>query len=71
MAIISKTIKVLNKLFDAGFKTEKDISAMTVDDILSIPGINVADITIINELQKSIKSNRVITFLGGNSEEES
>ena len=37
--------------------------AMTMDDILSIQGITVADIALINELQKSIKANRVISFL--------
>ena len=31
-------------------------------------GITVADITLINELQKSIKGNKVISFLGGGTE---
>lgn len=65
MAIKQRAIKVLNKIFEAGFTDEKDISAMTMDDILSIPGITIADITIINDLQKSIKTNKVISFLGG------
>ncbi len=65
MAIKQRAIKVLNKIFEAGFADEKDISAMTMDDILSIPGVTIADITIINDLQKSIKANKVISFLGG------
>lgn len=65
MAIKQRAIKVLNKIFEAGFTDEKDISAMTMDDILSIPGITIADITIINDLQKSIKANKVISFLDG------
>ncbi len=65
MAIKQRAIKVLNKIFEAGFTDEKDISAMTMDDILSIPGVTIADITIINDLQKSIKANKVISFLGG------
>ena len=65
MAIKQRAIKVLNKIFEAGFTDEKDITAMTMDDILSIPGITIADITIINDLQKSIKANKVISFLGG------
>ena len=48
---------------------EKAISAMTMDDILSIQGITVADIALINDLQKSIKANRVISFLGGAADE--
>lgn len=65
MAINQKTVKVLNKIFEAGFTTEKDISAMTMDDILSMQGITVTEISMINDLQKAIKANKVITFLGG------
>lgn len=63
MAINQKAVKVINKILDAGFTDEKAISTMTMDDILSIQGITVADIALINELQKSIKANRVISFL--------
>ena len=65
MAVNPKTIKVLNKVLDAGFTDEKAIAAMTIDDILNMQGVTVADIGIINELQKSIKANKVISFLGG------
>ena len=65
MAVNPKAIKVLNKVLDAGFTDEKAIAAMTIDDILKMPGVTVADIGIINELQKSIKANKVIYFLGG------
>lgn len=63
MAVNQKAVKVLNKVFDAGFTEEKAIAAMTMDDILSIQGITVAEISIINDLQKSIKANKVISFL--------
>ena len=65
MAVNPKAIKVLNKVLDAGFTDEKTIAAMTIDDILNMQGVTVADIGIINELQKSIKANKVIAFLGG------
>lgn len=68
MAVNQKAIKVLNKIFEAGFTDEKSIAAMTMDDILSMPGITVADIGLINDLQKSIKANKVISFLGGGAE---
>ena len=61
MAVNPKAIKVL----DAGFTDEKAIASMTIDDILNMQGVTVADIGIINELQKSIKANKVISFLGG------
>lgn len=68
MAVNQKAIKVLNKVLEAGFTDEKAISAMTMDDILSMQGITVSDIGLINDLQKSIKANRVISFLGGGVE---
>ena len=68
MAVNQKVVKVLNKVFEAGFTDEKAISAMTMDDILSMQGITVADIGLINDLQKSIKANKVVSFLGGGVE---
>lgn len=68
MAVNQKAIKVLNKIFEAGFADEKAISAMTMDDILSMQGITVADIGLINDLQKSIKANKIVSFLGGGVE---
>ena len=56
MVINQKAVKVINKILDAGFADEKAISAMTMDNILSIQGITVAEIALINELQKSIKA---------------
>ena len=65
MVVNQKVVKVINKIFDAGITEEKDISAMTLDKILEIQGITVAEIGMINDLQKAIKANKVITFLGG------
>ena len=65
MAVNPKAIKVLNKVLDAGFTDEKAIAAMTIDDILKMQGVTVTDIGIINELQKRIKANKVVAFLGG------
>ena len=65
MVVNQKVVKVINKIFEAGITEEKDISAMTLDEILEIQGITVAEIGMINALQKAIKANKVITFLGG------
>ena len=69
MAVNQKAVKILNKVLEAGFTDEKAISAMTMDDILSMQSITVADIALINDLQKSIKANKVISFLGGAADE--
>lgn len=65
MVVNQKAVKVINKIFETGITEEKEISAMTLDEILEIQGITVAEIGMINDLQKAIKANKVITFLGG------
>ncbi|RGH41847.1 hypothetical protein DW901_02110 [Firmicutes bacterium AM41-5BH] len=63
-----KAIKVLQRLFDAGYVTEKEIVNMAMDEMLALPGVNVEDLCIISELQKSIKANKVISYLSGKKE---
>lgn len=65
MVVNQKAVKVINKIFEVGITEEKEIFAMTLDEILEIQGITVAEIGMINDLQKAIKANKVITFLGG------
>lgn len=70
MMVSTKIVKLLNKLFQAGFTDEKAIISMTMDDILALSGISVFEISLINELQKSIKAGRIMSFLGGNQVEK-
>lgn len=62
MAVNQKAVKVLNKVLEAGFTDEKAISAMTMDDILSMQSITVADIALINDLQRALKRTRSFPF---------
>ena len=48
-----KAVRSLSKLMEAGFDSEKAVLNMTMDDILSLPGITVAEIGMINEIQKA------------------
>jgi len=59
----SKAVRIINRLLDGGYESEKAILAMTMDDILALPSVTVADIALVNELQKAVRSNRVIVFL--------
>ena len=43
---------------------------MTMDEILSISGITVAEISLINEIQKAVKANKVFSFLAGKDKEQ-
>ena len=49
-------------------KTEGGDKLPFDDEMLALPGVNVADLCIISELQKSIKANKVISYLSGKKE---
>ena len=63
-------MKCLSKLISEGFDTEKAVLAMTMDEILSISGITVAEISLINEIQKAVKTNKVLSFIEGKDKEQ-
>ena len=69
MAVNQKVIRVMNRVFESGFTDEKSVSGMSMDDILELSGITVSDIVIINELQKAVKANKVLSYLSGTMEE--
>ena len=61
----NKAVRSITKLLEAGFDNEKAVTSMTIDEILSLPNISVAEIGLANEIQKAVRANKVITFLGG------
>ncbi len=62
--------KVLSKLFEAGFKTEKDLQSINFQNVFRIEGLSVQDMSIISELQKHAKSNKLYSYLGGIFDEQ-
>lgn len=62
---LNQITKVLEKIFKAGFITEKDILAIQLDDLVRVPDINGNEIMIIIELKKAIKNRKIIAFLSG------
>lgn len=65
---LSQITKVLEKIFKAGFKTEKDILNIKLDDLTRIQDVNGDEIIILLDLKKAIKNRQIIAFLS-NSEE--
>lgn len=61
----SQKIKVLEKLFVSGYRTEKELQLISVENMLGIPGITIPDLNVIVELQKNTKTNRLFSYLGG------
>ena len=62
--------KVLSKLFEAGFRTEKDLQSINFQNVFRIEGLSVQDMSIISELQKHAKSNKLYSYLGGILDEQ-
>lgn len=60
---INDITKLLQKLFNSGFNTEKSILALELEDLQKIPDITSIDILIIINLKKAIKSKKIIAFL--------
>ncbi len=63
--------KLLTKLFDAGCNTEKKLQQLDMESILKIPGITIPDMSLIIELQKQTKANKLFSYLGGGTDEQS
>ena len=49
-----KAIKVLQRLFDAGYGTVN----MAMDEMLALPGVNVADLCIISDCRKALRQTK-------------
>ena len=55
--------KTLEKLFKAGFNTDKKILAMQMADLKKIPTLSSAEIMTIIEFKEAIKNKKIIAFL--------
>ena len=62
-------IKVLTKLVDSGYDTEKKLQQLNTEGILKITDITIPEISIILELQKQTKANKLFSYLSGGSDE--
>ena len=67
---LAQKVKVLQKLFDTGCKSEKDLQALSMESILQIDGITIQDMTVIMTLQKQVKAHTLFSYLGGGGNEQ-
>lgn len=58
----SSNLKILSKLVQNGFTTEKQILNMGIGDLIRIPKISASEIRCINEFQKAIKAGNTLSF---------
>ena len=65
---LSQITKTLEKLFEAGFNTDKKILAMKMEDLAKLPNLTSNETLIIIEFKTAIKNRDLIAFLSGNKE---
>lgn len=66
-----KKTKTIVKLIESGVCSEKDLLSLDMSSALKLPDVKIQDLTIISELQKSVKANKLFSYLssGGESNE--
>ena len=65
---VTKRLKLLEKLISLGYTTEEDIKKLTPKDIAVIDNISFTDIIEIQQLQESVKSNKLFSYLAKTNE---
>lgn len=61
--MLNKKPQILKDLIIAGVLTEDDLKKLTPQDLLKNPAISFSDIKLISEMQKSVKNNKLLTYL--------
>lgn len=65
---LSQITKTLEKLFEAGFNTDKKILALRLEDLMKIPNLQNNETIIIIEFKNAVKNKKIIEFLSGYKE---
>ena len=65
---LAQVTKLLEKVFKAGFLTEKDILAVQLEDLVKIPDITGVEIKMLVDLKNAIRNKKLIAFLSGTNE---
>lgn len=66
---MQQKIKVITKLAESGYDTEKKLQKLEMENILQIKGITIPEMSIILALQKSTKSGKLYSYLCGGEDE--
>ena len=64
MAEVNKVnLRLITRLVESGITSEKQVMAMKLKDILSIPNITKQELTAVCDLQDAIKAGSLLAFL--------
>lgn len=68
---LNMIFKILEKLFEAGFTTDKEILKMQMSDIKKINGgLSSQELIIVLEIQEAIKNKELIPYMSGKQSEK-
>ena len=67
---VMQIAKTLEKLFEAGFDTDKKILAIKLEDLPKLSNLQASEAMIIIDFKKAIKEKKIIAFLSGYDEKE-
>jgi len=62
--------KLLEKIFKAGYITEKDILNIQLEDLVKINDISNTEIAILLDFKKAIRNKKIIAFLSDTEEKK-
>ena len=65
---LGQITKTLEKLFGAGFNTDKKILAMRLEDLEKLNNLTSSEMMIIIDFKRAIKNRQIISFLSGYKE---
>jgi len=70
MAMDKVTMRVLTKLFEKGYDTEKKIMNISLEDMKTIECYSAPEVATIISLKEAVKANKVISYLSGHTEKD-
>ncbi len=66
----NQKMKTIEKLFNAGFNTDKKIMCLKLEDLNKITNLQANETAIIIEFKNAVKSKQIINFLSGGKNNE-
>ena len=64
----NQIMKTVEKVFSAGFNTDKKIIAMKLEDLSKIGNLSSSEVAIIINFKSAVKNKQIIPFLSGSIE---
>lgn len=66
----NQKMKTIEKLFNAGFNTDKKIMCLKLEDLNKIANLQANETSTIIEFKNAVKSKQIINFLSGGENNE-